>query len=168
MVQIKGDSIKNKPKCFFFPYITYTHMKKFIMAVGLLLVAAVFMSGCVTEAEDPIVGIWHNDKFVTSPNGSDFDSRIYVFNADKTGFSLFQFAGEVAYGKLDFTWKNEGDGKYVINYASTNGGNFLATNELMLAGDILSVTSEPNQIPRDLQDNLRQILCGGRTDSVRR
>ena len=35
-------------------------MKKLLITVGLLLVAAVFMSGCVTEAEDPIVGIWHN------------------------------------------------------------------------------------------------------------
>ena len=88
-------------------------MKKFIMAVGLLLVAAVFMSGCVTEAEDPIVGIWHNDKEASLPNG-DFDSRIFVFNADGTGFDLANFAGELASAKVDFTWKNEGDGKYTI------------------------------------------------------
>ena len=120
-------------------------MKKVIMAVGLLLVAAVFLSGGVTEAEDPIVGIWHNDKFVTSPSGSDFDSRVYVFNADGSGFSLFQFDAEPVSEKLDFTWKNEGDGKYVINYASTNGGNFPATNELLLEDDVLSVIiiSEP-------------------------
>ncbi|HJJ40638.1 MAG TPA: hypothetical protein O0X63_00535 [Methanocorpusculum sp.] len=88
-------------------------MKKFIIAVGLLLVAAVFMSGCVTETEDPIVGIWHNDKKITTPSG-DFDSGYYVFNADGTGFSLLQFAGELASAKVDFTWKNEGDGKYTI------------------------------------------------------
>ena len=57
----------------FFSYITYTHMKKFIIAVGLLLVAAVFMSGCVTETEDPIVGIWHSDMHVTSPVGDDLE-----------------------------------------------------------------------------------------------
>jgi len=134
---------------FFFSYITYTRMKKFIIAVGLLLVAAVFMSGCVTEAEDPIVGIWHNgeaDVLDESAGDADpFDSRIFVFNADKTGFSLFQFDGEPVSGKLDFTWKNEGDGKYVINYPSTNGGDFPATNELVLAGDVLSVTSEPTK-----------------------
>ena len=55
-------------------------MKKLIITVGLLLVAAVFMSGCVTETEDPIVGIWHSDKEASLPNG-DFDSRIFVFNA---------------------------------------------------------------------------------------
>ena len=80
-------------------------MKKFIMAVGLLLVAAVFMSGCVTEAEDPIVGIWHNgeaDVLDESAGDADpFDSRVFVFNADKTGFSLFQFDGEPVSGKLD-------------------------------------------------------------------
>ena len=122
-------------------------MKKFIIAVGLLLVAAVFMSGCVTEAEDPIVGIWHNaeaDVLDESAGDADpFDSRVFVFNADKTGFSQFQFDGEPVSGKADFTWKNEGDGKYVINYAYTNEDRFPATNELMLAGDILSVTSEP-------------------------
>ena len=88
-------------------------MKKFIIAVGLLLVAAVFMSGCVTETEDPIVGIWHNDKKITTPSG-DFDSGYYVFNADGTGFSLLQFAGELASAEVDFTWKNEGDGKYIL------------------------------------------------------
>ena len=88
-------------------------MKKFIMAVGLLLVAAVFMSGCVTETEDPIVGIWHNDKKITTPSG-DFDSGYYVFNADGTGFSLLQFAGELASAEVDFSWKNEGDGKYIL------------------------------------------------------
>ena len=124
-------------------------MKKLIITVGLLLVAAVFMSGCVTETEDPIVGIWHNaeaDVIDESAGDADpFNSRVFVFNADKTGFSQFQFDGELVSGKTDFTWKNEGDGKYVINYAYTNGDRFLATNELMLAGDILSVTTEPYQ-----------------------
>ena len=141
MVQIKGDSIKNKPKCFF-SYSTYTHMKKFIMAVGLLLVAAVFMSGCVTETEDPIVGIWHNDKQASLPNG-DFDSRIFVFNADGTGISQFRFDGEPVSDNRDFTWKNEGDGKYIVNYANTYGANIPTTNELVLAGDVLSTTAEP-------------------------
>ena len=88
-------------------------MKKLIITVGLLLFAAVFMSGCVTETEDPIVGIWHNDKKITTPSG-DFDSVYYVFNADGTGFSLLQFAGELASAEVDFTWKNEGDGKYIL------------------------------------------------------
>ena len=124
-------------------------MKKFIIAVGLLLVAAVFMSGCVTETEDPIVGIWNNaeaDVLDESAGDADpFDSRVFVFNADKTGFSLFQFDAEPVSGKTDFTWKNEGDGKYVINYPSTNGADFPTTHELVLAGDILSVTTEPYQ-----------------------
>ena len=134
-------------------------MKKFIMAVGLLLVAAVFMSGCVTEAEDPIVGIWHNDKFVTSPSGSDFDSRVYVFNADKTGFSLFQFDGESVSGKLDFTWKNEGDGKYIMNYANTKGANIQATYELLLDGDVLYVTIESNQFEHH-RESAAEYLVG--------
>lgn len=142
IAQINGDSIKNKPKCFFFPYITYIHMKKFIMAVGLLLVAAVFMSGCVTETEDPIVGIWHNDKEASLPNG-DFDSRIFVFNADGTGISQFRFDGEPVSDNRDFTWKNEGDGKYIVNYANTYGTNISTTNELVLAEDVLSTTVEP-------------------------
>ena len=124
-------------------------MKKFIIAVGLLLVAAVFMSGCVTEAEDPIVGIWHNaEADVPDESAGDadpFDSRVFVFNADGTGFSLFKFSGDVVYGQLDFTWKNEGDGKYVINYPSTNGADLPATHELLLEDDVLSVTSEPIQ-----------------------
>ena len=144
-------------------------MKKFIIAVGLLLFAAVFMSGCVTETEDPIVGIWHNaeaDVLDESAGDADpFNSRVFVFNADKTGFSQFQFDGELVSGKHGFTWKNEGDGKYVINYAYTEGDRFPATNELMLAGDILSVTSEPNQF--DLhRESAAEYLVGLWTPGV--
>ena len=99
---------------FFFSYITYTHIKKFIMAVGLLLVAAVFMSGCVTEAEDPIVGIWNNYASETVMVGVGVTSTSMVFNADGTGFSLTNFAGELASACVDFTWKNKGDGKYIV------------------------------------------------------
>ena len=60
-------------------------MKKLFITIGLLLVAAVFMSGCVTEAEDPIVGIWHSSEPVTSPDGLAVESRFFVFNADGTG-----------------------------------------------------------------------------------
>ena len=134
-------------------------MKKFIIAVGLLLVAAVFISGCVTEAEDPIVGIWHNDKFVTSPSGSDFDSRVYVFNADGSGLSYFQFDGEPVSGKLDFTWKNEGDGKYIMNYANTKGANIQATYELLLDGDVLYVTIESNQFEHH-RESAAEYLVG--------
>jgi hypothetical protein len=117
-------------------------MKKVIMAVGLLLVAAVFMSGCVTEAEDPIVGIWHNDKDFPSPNG-DIESGHYVFNADGTGFDLVLFAGEVAYGKLDFTWKNEGDGKYTVTRLDVKGIPLSNSVEFVLDGDELSAPSIP-------------------------
>ena len=86
-------------------------MKKFIMAVGLLLVAAVFMSGCVTETEDPIVGIW-NDYSPVEVVG--VASTSMIFNADGTGFSLTHFEGELASAKVDITWKNEGDGKYIL------------------------------------------------------
>ena len=144
---------------FIFFKLTLSRMKKVIMAVGLLLVAAVFMSGCVTEAEDPIVGIWHNDKFVTSPSGSDFDSRVYVFNADGSGFSLFQFDGELVSGKLDFTWKNEGDGKYIMNYANTKGANIQATYELLLDGDVLYVTVESIQFEHH-RESAAEYLVG--------
>ena len=89
-------------------------MKKFIIAVGLLLVAAVFMSGCVTETEDPIVGIWNHYAQGTVMDGVGIGSYSMVFNADGTGFSSLQFAGELASAKVDFTWKNEGDGKYIL------------------------------------------------------
>ena len=144
-------------------------MKKLIITVGLLLFAAVFMSGCVTEAEDPIVGIWHNaeaDVLDESAGDADpFDSRVFVFNADGSGLSYFQFDGEPVSGKLDFTWKNKGDGKYVINYPSTNGADFQATKELVLAGDVLSVTSEPYQF--DLhRESAAEYLVGLWTPGV--
>ena len=86
-------------------------MKKLLITVGLLLVAAVFMSGCVTETEDPIVGIW-NDYSPVEVVG--VASTSMIFNADGTGFSLTHFEGELASAKVDFTWKNEGDGKYTV------------------------------------------------------
>ena len=117
-------------------------MKKLIITVGLLLVAAVFMSGCVTETEDPIVGIWHNEMTITTPSG-DFDSGYYVFNADGTGFNLVRFAGDVVYGKLDFTWKNAGDGKYTVTRAEVKGTVLANTDEFALDGDDLIASSIP-------------------------
>ena len=116
-------------------------MKKFIIAVGLLLVAAVFMSGCITETEDPIVGIWHSDMHFTSPVGDDFDSRVYVFNADGSGFNLVLFAGEVVHGKLDFTWKNEGDGKYTVTISDDKGIPLSDSVEFVLEGEELHILS---------------------------
>ena len=133
-------------------------MKKVIMAVGLLLVAAVFMSGCVTEAEDPIVGIWHNDKDFPSPNG-DIESGHYVFNADGTGFDLVLFAGEVAYGKLDFTWKNEGDGKYTITRLDVKGIPLSNSVEFVLDGDELSAPSIPGT-PVYHKESISEYLVG--------
>ena len=112
-------------------------MKKFIMAVGLLLVAAVFMSGCVTEAEDPIVGIWHNTGAVTTPEGFSFDSGHYIFNADGTGYSLSKFAGDVVYGLVEFTWKSESDGKYTIMRQDIKKSELPKSEELALEGDSL-------------------------------
>ena len=133
-------------------------MKKVIMAVGLLLVAAVFMSGCVTEAEDPIVGIWHNDKDFPSPNG-DIESGHYVFNADGTGFDLVLFEGEVVYGKLDFTWKNEGDGKYTITRLDVKGIPLSNSVEFVLDGDELSAPSIPGT-PVYHKESISEYLVG--------
>ena len=60
ITHIGADYIEYEPIRFLFPTSYIPLMKKFIIAVGLLLVAAVFMSGCVTETEDPIVGTWNN------------------------------------------------------------------------------------------------------------
>ena len=119
-------------------------MKKLIITVGLLLFAAVFMSGCVTETEDPIVGIWHNDKEASLSNG-DFDSRIFVFNADGTGFDLANFAGELASAKVDFTWKNEGDGKYIVERSDIwyeISMPLPVSEEFTLDGDKLTLTTD--------------------------
>ena len=112
-------------------------MKKFIIAVGLLLVAAVFMSGCVTETEDPIVGIWHN----ADPSNAVFDSAVFVFNDDNTGFTMHRFEGTVASGTLDFTWKNNGDGKYSITFGEMKGLDIQKTREFVLEGEELHFLS---------------------------
>ena len=118
-------------------------MKKLLITVGLLLFAAVFMSGCVTEAEDPVVGVWHTTMSAETPEGFDLDSGYFVFNADGTGFILTRFAGDVVYGKLDITWKNNGDGKYTIAMLDVKGTEAQATDEFILNGDSLSAPSVP-------------------------
>ena len=112
-------------------------MKKLIITVGLLLFAAVFMSGCVTETEDPIVGIWHNTKHLATPDGFNFDSGHFVFNADGTGSSLTRFTGEVVSSQVDFTWKNNGDGKYTITFIENTGFDLQPTLEFVLEGEVL-------------------------------
>ena len=119
-------------------------MKKFIIAVGLLLVAAVFMSGCVTETEDPIVGVWNNYAQETVMGGVGVASTSMVFNADGTGFSLTDFTGELAYAEVDFTWKKEGDGKYTItrpDYWYDAGILPQYDEKLTLDGDKLTLTA---------------------------
>ena len=112
-------------------------MKKFIIVVGLLLVAAVFMSGCVTEAEDPIVGIWQDVGPIAGFDGNVLESVTYVFNVDGTGFSLAHFDGELASGKLDFTWKNHGNGKYSITFSDIKDTEFDKSIEFVLDGETL-------------------------------
>ena len=122
-------------------------MKKLFITIGLLLVAAVFMSGCVTEAEDPIVGIWHNTEPVAAPEGFDFDSGYYVFNADGTGFTLTRFAGEAVHSQMALTWKNEGDGKYTITRLDVKGTEVPKTVEVVLDGeDLISQSIRGNQV----------------------
>ena len=116
-------------------------MKKLIIAVGLLLFAAVFMSGCVTEAEDPIVGIWKAEGPIPGLNGVDHESITYVFNADGTGFSLTLYEGELASGKLDFTWKNQGEGKYSITMSDVKATGLENTLEFVLEDEILQLES---------------------------
>ena len=114
-------------------------MKKLIITVGLLLFAAVFMSGCVTEAEDPVVGIWHNTEALTTQEGFDFESRYMVFNPDGTGYTLSKFAGNVAYGKMDFTWKNEGNGKYTFTRPGIEFVSLAKTGEFVINGETLAI-----------------------------
>ncbi|MBO5367321.1 hypothetical protein J6A32_01730, partial [Methanocorpusculum sp.] len=120
-------------------------MKKFIIAVGLLLVAAVFMSGCVTETEDPIVGTWNNHAPDIYIDGAVFGPTTMVFNADGTGFSLNSFSGELAHADIPFTWKNKGDGKYIVERSDIwyeIGVLLQVSEEFTLDGDKLTLTTD--------------------------
>ena len=123
-------------------------MKKLIITVGLLLVAAVFMSGCVTETEDPIVGIWHNGQTIKTVEGFELSSEQYIFNADGTGFSLIQFTGEVVYAQVDFSWKNNGDGKYTITRLDVLGNDLPETEEFTLEGEeLIKILPDQAEMP---------------------
>lgn len=95
-------------------------MKKFILIAGALLLAAVFMSGCVAE-EDPVIGIWHNEEKITAPDGSVYDSEYLVFNAGGSGFYLLELPEGKVNFRLDFTWKNLGSGTYELTHADVKG-----------------------------------------------
>ena len=117
-------------------------MKRIFIAAGLLLVAAVFMSGCVTETEDPIVGIWNDYASEKVMDGVGVASTSLIFNADGTGFSLTSFAGELVSADMEFTWKNEGDGKYSLTRPDIWGGTGVTipeTEVLTLDGDRLTI-----------------------------
>ena len=92
-------------------------MKKLLITVGLLLFAAVFMSGCVTETEDPVVGIWKAEGPIPGLNGVDHESITYVFNADGTGTELWTLPGShVAAEKYYFVWEMIGSYTYQAVY----------------------------------------------------
>ena len=114
-------------------------MKKLFITIGLLLFAAVFMSGCVTEAEDPIVGVWKAEGPIPGQEGVVYDSITYVFNADGTGLSLIDFGGEPVSGQLDFTWKSLGDGKYTLTRLDLKDTTLPETEEIVFNGDVLHI-----------------------------
>lgn len=105
-------------------------MKKFILIASALLFAAVFMSGCVTETDDPVIGIWQTKETTNHPSGSVFDTVTYVFKADGTGFCLATFADELVSARLDFTWKNLGGGKYERSLVSFDSNSNVADTEV--------------------------------------
>lgn len=117
-------------------------MKKFITLAGVLLLAAVFMSGCVTETDDPVIGIWHNDEKITTPDGFVIESEYRVFNEGGNGFSLVELPEGKVNFRLDFTWKNLGGGKYELTHADVKGTDIPEVIEVVLKdGSLL------NQLP---------------------
>lgn len=73
-----------------------------------------------------------------SPNNAVLDEHYLVFSADGTGFSLGSFADSIASGKLEFTWKNLGYGKYEAVLADTKGTGLPAVLDLTLKDGVLS------------------------------
>ena len=100
---------------FIFFKLTLSRMKKVIMAVGLLLVAAVFMSGCVTEAEDRLLGLWMSDEPSKEAEGT-FDIVI-LLRPDGTGVEIWTLPGShVASAKYYFDWEMTSSTTYQAVY----------------------------------------------------
>ena len=110
-------------------------MKKVIMAVGLLLVAAVFMSGCVTEAEDRLLGLWMSDEPSKEAEGT-FDIVI-LLRPDGTGVEIWTLPGShVASAKYYFDWKMTGPTTYQAVYDDGEVWDFSAANLGLTDGEV--------------------------------
>jgi|LSQX01.1.fsa_nt_gb hypothetical protein len=92
-------------------------MKKMILAamacMALLLV--VCTAGCINMGSDSIVGTWYSENSYYD-SGVYYDVK-YTFDSDGTGTEYWYISDS---GKLDdaydFTWKNEGNGEYLVSY----------------------------------------------------
>ncbi len=90
-------------------------MKKMILAgLACIVLLVICTAGCVVNSDD-IVGTWYSeDGYYDS--GVYYDLK-YVFESDGTGSEYWYISNNGYLDDVyDFTWKTEGDGKYVVSY----------------------------------------------------
>lgn len=136
-------------------------MKKTIILIGVLLAAAVFMSGCVAETKDPVVGIWQSTEPLHYPGGTVFDPVNLIFNTDGTGYATAAFRGELVNTRADFTWKNLGGGKYERTIIAFDGyTNVSATGEFTVADGKVIFPIEKDMVLELVPAQLEKYAAG--------
>lgn len=122
----------------------YKFMKSFkiLLSLALILLAAVCVSGCVSDvpspADDPVVGTYANQVYVNTTFLKDHADGIMarptlVFNPDGTGTEYWTDEAGNNLVPLSFTWTNTGNSLYRLNIQNDDGSIFAI--EMKLADD---------------------------------
>ena len=120
-----------------------------VLCTVLIVCVCILSAGCTntgTTAEtDPLIGTFHYSENVQflGDQGSDRYSLYYVFEKGGTGSQVWIPVNAEGTVKLPLTWKNTGNGHYLITVTDPDGTLF--EEELVLENDrISSVTDTAN------------------------
>lgn len=82
-------------------------MKKGIVLLAVLLLSAVFASGCV-NTDDPVIGIWNADD-LTKASDDKLYERTYEFKSANLGMEYWYLEGENEPARqFEFIWLSDG------------------------------------------------------------
>ena len=112
-------------------------MKKGIILLVVLLLSAVFASGCVTT-DDPVIGVWNSDELTKASDGKLYE-RTYEFKSANLGMEYWYAEGESEPARqFEFVWLVEGSTYTLFFSADTDEDGASDKRTAVLADGVLT------------------------------